>query len=56
MVVIETRPYYVNYIPFGRDTTQTSKTVDVEFTGKTIDTQKVKVRYNEEVEVVCKLE
>jgi hypothetical protein len=45
----------VNLIPFG-ETTQTNKTVDVEFTGKTIDLQKVSVRYNEKVEVVCKLE
>jgi serine/threonine-protein kinase len=43
-------------IPFGRDTTQTSKTVAVEFTGETIDLQEVKVRYNEQVEVACKLE
>jgi serine/threonine-protein kinase len=45
-----------NPIPFERGTTQTTKTVTVEFVGTLIDKQEIKVRYNETREVECKLE
>jgi hypothetical protein len=42
-------------IPMG-DSTQGSKTVTVEFAGKTMDIQKVTVKYAQSMEVPCKLE
>jgi serine/threonine-protein kinase len=42
-------------ISFG-DTTQTTRSIAVEFVGKTIDRQELTVKYAEEREVTCKLE
>jgi hypothetical protein len=58
MVSVDDKPVKLGRpvtISFG-DTTQTSRTVAIEFVGKTIDRQEITVKYAEEREVTCKLD